>query len=84
MDRPLLIIGNRNCSSWSLRAWFALEVTGLAYNEVMVPLGRPDASATILRSSPTASVTENYELGQPVPVDEWRPCERGSRVADGR
>ena len=73
MDRPLPIIGSRNYSSWSLRAWLALEVTGLECDEVMVPLGKPDASATILRWSPTASVTEDYELGQPAPLDEWRP-----------
>jgi glutathione S-transferase len=51
-----LIIGNRNYSSWSLRAWLALRATGLRHEEVIVPLGRPETEAEILRHSPTARV----------------------------
>jgi glutathione S-transferase len=51
-----LIIGNRNYSSWSLRAWLALQTTGLNFEEVLVPLGRPETESEILRHSPTARV----------------------------
>jgi glutathione S-transferase len=51
-----LVIGNRNYSSWSLRAWLALQATGLSFEEVIVPLGRPETEAEILRHSPTARV----------------------------
>jgi len=56
MSRPTLIIGNRNYSSWSLRAWLALEATGLHFDEIVVQLGQPDTEEQILRHSPTARV----------------------------
>ena len=33
-----LIIGNKNYSSWSLRAWLAAKQSGLAFEEIIVPL----------------------------------------------
>lgn len=33
-----LIIGNKNYSSWSLRAWLAAKQSGLAFEEIVVPL----------------------------------------------
>ncbi len=33
-----LIIGNKNYSSWSLRGWLAAKQSGLAFEEVTVPL----------------------------------------------
>ena len=51
-----LIIANRNYSSWSLRAWLALEATGQPYEEVVIPLGRPETTEEILRWSPTGRV----------------------------
>jgi glutathione S-transferase len=56
MDRLNLIIGNRNYSSWSLRAWLALEATGADYDEIVIPLGQPETRAEILRWSPTGRV----------------------------
>jgi len=34
-----LIIGNKNYSSWSLRAWLAMTVAGIGFEEVLVPFG---------------------------------------------
>jgi glutathione S-transferase len=56
MEGPTLIIANRNYSSWSLRAWLALEATGQPFDEVIIPLGRPETTAEILRWSPTGRV----------------------------
>jgi len=56
MERPTLIIGNRNYSSWSLRAWLALEATGQPFDEVVIPLGQDNTTEEILRWSPTARV----------------------------
>jgi len=56
MSKLTLIIANRNYSSWSLRAWLALEATGESYDEVMIPLGRPETADEILRWSPTGRV----------------------------
>ena len=33
-----LIIGNKNYSSWSLRGWLAAKQSGLAFEEIQVPL----------------------------------------------
>ncbi len=33
-----LIIGNKNYSSWSLRGWLAARQSGLAFEEIMVPM----------------------------------------------
>ena len=33
-----LIIGNKNYSSWSLRGWLACKQSGLAFEEILVPL----------------------------------------------
>ncbi|HEX7883165.1 MAG TPA: glutathione S-transferase family protein [Afipia sp.] len=33
-----LVIGNKNYSSWSMRPWLALKATGIAFDEVVIPL----------------------------------------------
>ncbi|MBL4613410.1 MAG: glutathione S-transferase family protein [Magnetovibrio sp.] len=38
MSKPMLIIGNKNYSSWSLRPWLALKVGGIKFDEKLVPL----------------------------------------------
>ncbi len=37
-----LIIGNKNYSSWSLRGWLAAKQSGLAFEEILVPLKGDD------------------------------------------
>ena len=51
-----IIIGNKNYSSWSMRAWLALELTGAPYQEVVVPLDRPDTAERIRSFSPAGRV----------------------------
>jgi glutathione S-transferase len=52
----LLVIGNKNYSSWSLRPWIAMKVLGLAFDEVRIPLYRPGSKEQILRYSPAGRV----------------------------
>jgi len=52
----LLVIGNKNYSSWSLRAWIAMKVLGLAFEEKRVALYTPEGKAEILRHSPAGKV----------------------------
>lgn len=33
-----LAIGNKNYSSWSMRPWVALKATGIAFDEIVIPL----------------------------------------------
>lgn len=42
MSKPLLIIGNKNYSSWSLRPWLALRTAGIDFDEQLVPLFEDD------------------------------------------
>lgn len=38
MKKPLLIIGNKNYSSWSLRAWLMLKHVKIDFDELRIPL----------------------------------------------
>lgn len=51
-----LVIGNKNFSSWSLRAWLALELAGVDYDEQLVQLYSPDSRRQLLQHSPTGKV----------------------------
>lgn len=42
-----IILGNKNYSSWSLRAWLVLKQTGAEFDEVVVPLDTPRTQAAI-------------------------------------
>ena len=74
MSLPTLIIANRNYSSWSLRAWLALEATGQPFDEVLIPLGRPETTEEILRWSPTGCVPA-LNNGETVLWDSLAICE---------
>ena len=52
----LLVIGNKNYSSWSLRPWLAMKALGLAFDEVRIPLYRAGSREEILRYSPAGRV----------------------------
>lgn len=47
MTRFTLVIGNKNYSSWSLRAWLAMRRTGAEFEEIVIPLDRPDSAPKI-------------------------------------
>lgn len=51
-----LVIANKTYSSWSLRAWLALKMTGAAFEEIVVPLDQPTTASDIARHSPTGRV----------------------------
>lgn len=56
MSRPLLLIGNKNYSSWSLRPWLFLQHHQLDFEERRVALYVPGAKEEILRHSPAGKV----------------------------
>ena len=51
-----IVLGNKNYSSWSLRPWLALKQTGVAFDEVVIPLYRDGSKEKILRWSPAGKV----------------------------
>lgn len=56
MAAPTLYIGNKNYSSWSLRAWLAAKAGGIAFDEVLIPLYGPGSREAILAHSPSGKV----------------------------
>lgn len=56
MAEYTLVIGNRNYSSWSLRAWLAARLAGLAFDEIVIPLDEPGTAASIAHHSPSGRV----------------------------
>src|SRR5712671_1441887 len=52
----LLVIGNKNYSSWSLRPWLAMKVLGLDFEEKRIALYGPGAKEAILKHSPAGKV----------------------------
>ncbi len=52
----LLVIGNKNYSSWSLRPWLAMKVLGIPFEERRIALYRPESKQAILRDSPSGKV----------------------------
>ena len=53
-----LIIGNKNYSSWSLRAWLGMKYLNIDFEEILVPLDLPD----------TAEILASYDSDNRVPV----------------
>lgn len=51
-----LTISSRNYSSWSLRAWLLTRMSGLPFEEVVVPITDPANRAELLLLSPSVLV----------------------------
>ena len=61
-----LVIGNKNYSSWSMRAWTFLVESGLDFEEVRLPLYTPGWAEEVGRFSPARRVPVLVEGGVPV------------------
>lgn len=64
--KPVLFIGNKNYSSWSLRSWFLLSEAGIGFDEVRVPLDTPEFVERIGSISPAGKVPVLLLGEQPV------------------
>lgn len=56
MSALVLVVGNKNYSSWSLRPWLAMKVLGLEFEERRVSLYVPGAKEMLLGHSPAGKV----------------------------
>jgi len=54
--KPRLIIGNKNYSSWSLRAWILLREAGIEFDERRIALDTDDTRRQIAEFSPAGKV----------------------------
>ena len=52
----LLVVGNKNYSSWSLRPWLAMKVLGVPFDEKRIPLYGPASKAALLEHNPAGKV----------------------------
>jgi glutathione S-transferase len=80
MPSITLFIGNRNYSSWSLRAWILLRHLGLEFAEVVIPLDQPDTRARIEAVNPAGKLP----LLRHAALDVWDSlaiCEYACEVA---
>lgn len=56
MPEFTLVIANKKYSSWSLRPWLAMKRFGLDFEEIMIPLDRPDTRDKIRAHSGSGKV----------------------------
>ncbi|MEZ5658600.1 MAG: glutathione S-transferase family protein [Burkholderiaceae bacterium] len=72
---PILVIGNKNYSSWSMRPWVLMRHFELPFIERHVMLRRPDTKARLQAISPAARVPCLITDGEPIwdslAIMEW-------------
>ncbi|OGX27687.1 MAG: glutathione S-transferase [Omnitrophica WOR_2 bacterium RIFCSPHIGHO2_01_FULL_48_9] len=56
MEKLTLVIGNKNYSSWSMRPWVLLKHFKIPFDEIFIPLGKPESKQNILKHSPAGKV----------------------------
>lgn len=84
MDAAELIIGNKNYSSWSLRAWLTLKQLGIPFSELRIPLDTHAWQREIARHSPSRKVPV-LKNGEQVVWDSLAICEYASeQLGEGR
>jgi len=84
MTKATLTISSKNYSSWSLRGWLLTRMSGLAFEEVVVPISDPANRAELLLLSPSvlvprlshdgATVWDTLAIGEY--LNEVRPAAR--------
>lgn len=72
--RPILVIGNKNYSSWSLRPWLLMHSFGVDFDEQRLSLDTPEFADRIGALSPTRRVPVLRDGGLVV-TDSLAICE---------
>lgn len=79
MTAPVLYIGNKNYSSWSMRPWLALKWGGIDFEERVIALGGPGYGkskiAEVLAVSPSGRVpaleVDGATIWDSLAIAEW-------------
>lgn len=75
MTDNLLIIGNKNYSSWSLRGWLAVKLSGIAFEEKVIPLFHPQHEQTMQTWTPAGKVpvlrTKDGDIWESLAICEY-------------
>jgi glutathione S-transferase len=80
MTRRILVIGNKNYSSWSLRPWLALRMAGIDFEEIVIPLYADATRERILAHSPAGKVPVLRD-GDRTVFDSLSICEYAAELA---
>jgi glutathione S-transferase len=96
MTRPILYVGNKNYSSWSMRGWLALRWGGVEFEEKVIPLGGEGYGKSQIRDvlavSPSGRVpalhADGVVIHDSLAISEWAaerapslwPAETGTRA----
>ncbi|OQW63174.1 MAG: hypothetical protein A4S17_07620 [Proteobacteria bacterium HN_bin10] len=84
MSRPVLYIGNKNYSSWSMRPWLALKWGAIAFDEKIIPLGGEGYGRSQIREvrevSPSGRVPALH-VGDAVIYESLAICEWAAEQA---
>lgn len=84
MSKPVLVIGNKCYSSWSLRGWLPLRHYGIAFEERRLPLESAEFAREIVKYSPTRRVPVLVD-GEVTVWDSLAICEHvNERWLDGK
>lgn len=78
-DGLLLVLGNKNLSSWSLRPWLALRAVGIAFDERVVPFETNGWRDAIVALSPSGRVPALHH-GELVVWDSLAICEYAAEL----
>ena len=78
MDEWTIVVGNRNYSSWSLRGWLMLRVSGARFREIVIPLDEPATREEIARYSPSGKVPALIHNGRTI----WDSLAIGEYLAE--
>lgn len=60
---PMLVIGNKNYSSWSLRPWLLMRASGIAFEERRLAMDTPAFAGEVAALSPTRRVPVLHDGG---------------------
>ena len=75
MSLPVLYIGNRRFSSWSLRAWLVLQKSGIEFETRLIPLNEGETRSAISEISPGGTVpalhTSDGIIWDSLAICEW-------------
>jgi glutathione S-transferase len=80
MSQLTLVVGNKNYSSWSLRAWIALKHLGVEFDEIVIPLDQPGTHEQMDRYGPSGRVPV-LRAGALAVWDSLAICEYAAELA---
>ena len=81
MTTMKLVIGNKNYSSWSLRAWLYLTEAGVDFEEIRIPLFQGDWRERVLPFNPSGRLPALVD-GDVQVWDSWAIIEHVRRSRD--